>query len=388
MKFFQFEPFPMRAAFLLVLFPALVLFGCGEDEEVEKVRRQPPPRVIVEEVRKTEAKVFREYPARVHGSRQVQVRARVQGILKERQYEEGRFVERDEVLFLIDPERYRTALRRAEAELSDARAGYDHAKREWERHSRLYEANAVSARERDQALTNLDFARARLGMAEAALEDARRNLSYTEVRSPIAGMTDIEDVSEGNLIDWGGLLTTITQNDPVHIRFSLPEKDAVTKRAAGRVVEDNDENGRSRGARVILGDGREYGHEGVIDFMSSTIDPATGTVSARAVFPNPEHDLFPGQFVRVRVLLQKLEDVFLIPERAVSQGRDGARVFVVNRNQVAEIRPVELGPVVEGGQVILSGLDDGDLVVVNGHVAVRDGVSVTVVDNASAGEKG
>jgi membrane fusion protein (multidrug efflux system) len=378
---------PLRwKAGLFVLFTVLWVSACGQGAPSQSPGQRPLPAVTTVLVQMRDVDVVRDYPARIYGARQVQVRARVQGILQAKRYVEGQRVDQDEVLFSIDPEPYQIAVRRAEAERSDARASRDHAMREWKRVSQLYAHNAVSERDRDQALTNFELAKARLGMADAALDDARRNLSYTEVRSPVAGVTGIEDVSEGNLIDWGGLLTTITQNDPVHVRFSLPESDAMTQRRAGGAMRDQHADPLRSQAEVILPDGRPFAHKGTIDFTAHTIDPRTGTVSARAEFPNPDHALVPGQFVRIRVLLQNLAEVMLVPEEAVSQGPEGPRVFVVDQDKVVAGRAVRLGPVVDGEQVIFDGLNPGDQVVVIGHVALRDGMTVAVRNAGRTGE--
>ncbi|WP_035244408.1 efflux RND transporter periplasmic adaptor subunit [Desulfonatronovibrio hydrogenovorans] len=375
-----------RLKMLKVILPVLILVpglaGCGQDPVQEDTGQRPLPVVAVQEVEMTDVEVFANYPARVHGSRQVEVRSRVEGILKKKLYHEGEAVEKNQVLFIIDPEPYEIAHRRARAELADARAAHDHAQREWLRHSRLYEQSAVSEREKDQALTEFELARARLGIAQAALDDARRSLGYTEVRSPVAGVTGMEDVSEGNLISWGGLLTTMTQNDPVHVRFSLPEKDALAKRGSDRAEPASAKESRAW-VEIHFSDGQEYAHKGQIDFMASTIDTATGMVSARAVFPNPGHELMPGQFVRVRVLVQNLQGVALIPEQAVNQGPEGPEVFIIDEDSSARTRRVSLGPVVKAGQVIWEGLDQGDLVVVNGQVALREGMAVRVEQTGS-----
>lgn len=371
--------------------PALLcisgLMACGQGDVQQTPGFQlPPPKVTVSEIRKTDIDLFRNYPARIHGAKQVEVRARVQGILKEKRYTEGGPVAEGDILFIIDPQPYEIALRKAEATLADARANLDHANREWDRHARLFEKNAISQRERDQALTNSELARAQLAMAKAALEDAQRNLSYTRVQSPIAGVTGMEDVSEGNLIEWGGLLTTITQNDPVHVRFSLPENDAVIFRRTWKTMKTDGAKEDKFFAQAILPDGEPYPAMGTVDFTASTIDAATGTVSARAVFPNPEHILMPGGFVRIRILLQQFKDVAVIPEQAVGHGHAGSRVFVLTKDGVAMHRDVTLGPVVEGKQVILAGLDDGEQVVVSGQAALQDGTPVLVKDLETPGE--
>ena len=357
------------AAMTVALLLILGLTACGGSSEPQGRPAPPAPPVTVLTVQARDVEVVREYPARVHGSRQVQVRSRVEGILRERLYEEGRVVKKDELLFRIDPERYEIALRRAEADLADARANLNHGQREWDRYSRVFAEAAVSEMERDKALTVLETAQARLAQAQVAVTDARRNLGYTEVRAPVAGVTGLESLSEGNLIEWGGLLATITQQDPVHVRFALPEIDAAIRG-----------DGRSRRAELLLPEGLKYHHPGDIDFTASVIDIRTGTVTARAVFSNPDRTLIPGQFVRIRVALQNLKGVFAVPEVAVGQGRETPHLFVLDDEDTARIRPVRLGPVTDGRQIVLEGLNSGDRVVINGQVALRDGAPVNVVE--------
>lgn len=358
----------MTAVFLLFF----GLTACNDSRAPQQRPASPLPPVIVLVAQQQDADVTLDYPARVHGSRQVQVRARVNGILQQRLHEEGRLVDKDDVLFRIDPEPFTIALRRAQADLVEARANLHHAQREWSRYSKLFAEAAISELERDRALTTLETAQARYSQAEVAVADARRNLDYTEVRAPIAGVTGMENLSEGNLIEWGGLLTTITQLDPVHVRFALPEEDAALRQEI---------SGRSCFARLILPDNTLYPHPGEIDFTSSTIDPRTGTVTVRAVFANPERMLIPGQFVRVQVVLQRLKNVFAVPEAALVQGRETTNLFVVDAQDMARLTPVRLGATRDGQQLVLEGLTKGDRVVINGQAALRDSMPVQVKES-------
>lgn len=371
---------PTGAARLaLLLAAAAAMVGCGSNAQSDGQHpERPPAAVTVTEVHPRSVTVEAEYAGRVRGPREVEVRARVDGILERRLYQEGQFVAQDEALFRIDREPYAIALAAAEAEQADAAAALTNAEREWERIRQLYAQHAVSRSHRDRTEAEFQGAAARLAGARAAVADARRSLRYTEVAAPIAGATGLEVVPEGSLLERGALLTTITQHDPVHVLFALPENDAAAQRAARRALGAEEAPEALHSARVRLSDGAWHPRAGTVNFTDSTIDQRTGTVAARAVFPNPDLALVPGQFVRVRVALERLEGVFVIDETAVGEGPEGAQVFVVDDQQIAHARPVRLGPVVEAGQVVLEGLAAGERLVVNGQVALRDGAPVTV----------
>lgn len=375
----------VKLSFLLL--PLVYLAGCGSDEANQGAQQQgrPPAPVTTSEVNFSNVDISVDYAGRVRGSRNVEVRARVGGILEERLYVEGQEVAEGASLFRIDPEPYEIALQLAEANRGNARANLDQAKRELRRIADLYERNSISQRERDQAQTQLELAEAGLAQAEAAVADARRNLRYTQVTAPISGITGLETLSEGSLIDRGALLTSITQKNPAHVRFSLPENDAAIQRLARQARSEGNQD-KPYQADLVLPDGRLYEQQGQVDFTDSSIDPRTGTVSARAIFPNPKGELIPGQFVRISLVLQKLENVALIDQTAVSDGPKGPQVFLINADSQAEATPVELGPVVEGQQVILSGLEPDDQLVVNGQVALHPGADVQVT-NAPEGEE-
>lgn len=359
---------------LVLLLPALVLTACGGPEE-SGYGEMPPPAVTSVVVEAEDVDFRGNYAGRIRGAREVEVRARVGGIVEERLYTEGERVDRGDVLFQIEMEPYEIALQQAEAEQANAEAEFNQAEREWRRIKRLYDQDAVSERERDRALSNRELAEARIASAVARRAAAQLNLDYTRVLAPISGSTGLESLPEGSLIERGELLTTIVQQDPVHVRFSVPEKEAAIQRAIRRAAGTGGEDRRQE-ARLRMPDGGVYEVSGVVDFTDSTIDPRTGTVSLRAVFENAEGELTPGQFVRVEIVLRKFENVFRIDPAAVSEGPDGPRVFVVGEENTAEARSVRLGPVIDGKQTVLGGIEEGERLVVNGHVGLQDGVTV------------
>lgn len=369
---------------------AALLAACGNEDNGSAQGgggERPPPQVSVVTTKTEDAEIVQDYAGRVRGSREVEARARVEGILQKRLYDEGQIVEKDDALFAIDPEPFALSLQASRAERDRAEAELQQAQREWNRVSRLYDQNAISERERDSSLSALELARASLSMANAKVDQQRLQLDYTDVVAPIGGVTSLEAHSEGSLVEPGALLARITQLDPVHVRFALPENDAGLQQRAREAMSQGNGGAHRRDATLILPGGQKYEREGHIDFTASTIDPQTGTVSARAIFPNPDNTVVPGQFVRVRMLLRTLEDVIVIPQQAIGENSQGARVFVVDGDGVAHARTVELGPIVKNLQVVTSGLEAGEKVIVNGQVAVQDGMTVNPQE-ASTGSSG
>ncbi|MGX5913267.1 efflux RND transporter periplasmic adaptor subunit [Aliidiomarina sp. Khilg15.8] len=359
-------------AMLLAVVSSLVLVACSNGDENGQQQR-PPAAVETVTATQQDVDVLHDYSGRAWGAREVEVRARVEGILQERKYDEGSMVEEGDLLFAIERRPYEVALQSAQADLSNAQASLNQAQREWDRIEDLFEQSAISQRERDNSMSELELAQARYQMAEAGVNRAQINLDYTEVRAPISGATSLEAQPEGTLLSPNTHLATITQLDPIHIRFSLPERDARVQRAMR-----GENGGGNRDAFIIFENGEEYEHTGHVDFTQSNVDRSTGSVRARAVFDNEEQRLMPGEFVRVRVILQRLDDALIVPEQAVNEGPRGPQLFVVEEGE-AKVKLVELGPMVEQGQVINSGLEPDAEVIIKGLVNLRDGAPVNVV---------
>ncbi len=352
----------------------------------------PPPPVTVQQITMTDVPLTREYAGRTQGAREVQVRARVSGILLERTYVEGQAVAQGDLLFRIDPQPFQVRLNAAEAGLQQARASLRQAERNWARVAELWESRTISARTRDDAQAEMELARAAVAAAEAEVDSARIDLSYTTVEAPISGVTSLEDLPEGSLVGTGadnGLLTTITQLDPIHVVFAMPEAERMRERGlleSGRASQEG-ENGRVA-VEIVLGDGSVHPQEGWVDFTASGVDPLTGTIRARAIVPNGDHRLLPGQFVRVRAKGLVQTGVAVIPDKALMQGPQGPFVYVVDGEGKAQPRPITAGALVDGGRVIETGLAEGDRVITEGVIKVRPGSPVQAVSGTAAADPG
>lgn len=339
----------------------------------------PPPQVSIVVVQPAEVAFPVEYAGRVAGFRDVEVRPRVGGLLLKREYEEGARVAQDQVLFQIDPATYEVALSRAEAQLQQARAALRQAEENYNRIEPLARRGISTEAQLEEARSQRDQARAGVSLAEAEVRNARLNLDYTVVKAPVAGVTALQSPSIGTLIQaQQTLLTTITQLDPAYVNFSFTDEEG---RAFRSLNERREKPISEKDLTVELHYAQEavYPHQGRIDTAARRVDPQTGTIQARAIFPNPDGALLPGQFVRVRIQGVTLPDAIVVPREAVSQGPQGPSVFVVGANDVATARPIRLGPEVAAGWVVREGLSGGERVVADGVIRVRPGQPVRPV---------
>ena len=354
-----------------------LIAATGTASEPKATAAPAPQRVTVVEVHPQSVASEQFYAARAAGAKHVDVRARVPGILLKRFYTEGEFVERGATLFQIDPAELQVEVQRAEAELASATAKLNKAERDWQRVSSLFGSGAISAGQRDDTRSALELATAGVAMAKAALHQTRIQLNYTAVTAPISGITSLQAQDPGNLVQDQTLLTTITELDPIHVQFALPEAQALALR---RQLREG-----AAAAVLKLADGSTYTVEGKVDFAESSVDPKTGTVQARAIFANPQHELMPGQFVRIGLPQLQAGTELVVPQTAVTQSADGPVVYVVGRDNTALPRTVELGRSVGGALVIRAGLRNGELIVVDGIATLRPGSKVEVINPASPG---
>jgi membrane fusion protein (multidrug efflux system) len=367
----------------------LLIWGWPRPAPQTTTSPPPPPEVGIVAVAAAEVPLPVEYAGRVVGLRDVEVRALVGGILLKRGFEEGTSVTQDQLLFQIDPAPYEVALKRAEAQLAQAQAALRQAEDNFDRVEQLFKKGVSTEKLRDEAIAARDQARASTELAKAEIASAKLNLGYTKVNAPTAGITGLQSPAVGSLIQaQQTLLTTITPLDPAYVSFSFTDEEgrAFRELNARRTppITANDLT-----VDLQFGDGSVYPQSGTIDAAAQRVDPQTGTIQARAIFPNPDGHLLPGQFVRVRIRGVTLPDAIVIPKQAVSQGPQGPSVYVVGRNNIAEVRPIRLGPEVAAGVLVQEGLRGGERVVVDGVIRVRPGAPVNPAPFAAeAGAQG
>lgn len=366
-----------------------LLAGCnqGEAQQEQEARQsaEPPPAQV--EVRRVTARTVvpqRTYPARARAEQEADVRARVEGEIVARSYEEGSWVKAGAVLFQIERAPYEARVQQAEAELERAKAQLAQAQREWKQIQTLYKDKYVSERQYDQARSAVDLGRAEQARAEAGLRAARIDLGYTRVTAPIDGVAGQRAVSEGNLVTPGDLLTTVRQLDPLHVLFSLPEADAAERRRELTVVAGVPTPAGEQTLQVLLPDDTPYPQRGRVDYIAPNVDADTGTVQARALFPNPTGLLMPGQFLRVVLAGAPVENAITLPATALVEGPQGEVVYLVDEHQRAAAQPVSVGQQLDDGEVIVTaGLRGGEQVVVGGLAGVQPGRALAPRDAAA-----
>lgn len=366
---------------ILALAAALVLSGCGKDSAPAAALAPQPVPVHIVKMQPRTVPIRFTVPGQIEGSKQVEVRSRVAGILQRQFYTEGDTVKQGVPLFEIDRAPFDVALAQARGQLAQATAQIDQAKREESRLKPLVDERAVSRKEYDDATSSRQLAEASIQQANASVHQAELNLSYTTVTAPVAGITGRAERSVGALISTdanGSLLTTINVLTPIWVRFSLAESD-LAKIPGGRIGA-----GSPLDVQLVLGDGTPYAGKGKLNFAATAIDSRLGTQQLRAVFDNPREQLLPGQFVKVNIGAGQRDNVFLVPQTAVIQTEKTNLVFVVDPQGMVQAQTVQTGDWIGTDWAIVSGLKTGDRVIVDNLLKVRPGVPVVEAAPATA----
>ena len=338
------------------------------------VEAQP---VVIDDV-----EIYGEYAGKISAQQFVEIRARVEGYLEEMLFEEGTYIKKNQVLFIIDPKPYKANVEKAKAQLNKNKALELKAERALERIRPLFEQNPATRLDLANAIASYESARAEVVMSQADLTQAEIALGYTTVRSPISGFISERNVDLGTLVGPGGksLLATMVKSDTVQVNFSMTSLDYLKSR------ERNVNLGQQDTARnwnpyvtITLADNSEYPMKGFLDFADPQVDPNTGTFSVRAEMANPDHILLPGQMTKVRLLLDVREDAIIVPTKALVIEKGGAYVFACRRDSVVEERFIELGPEIGNNVVVERGLGPDEMIIVEGFHKLSHGIKVAPV---------
>lgn len=362
--------------------------GCGQDEGSRRASR--PPKVTVAQPTVQDVIEYAEFTGTTRAFRSVEIRARVEGVLQSMHFKPGTPVKKGQLLFVIDPKTYQAQLQQAEAELAVRKARRRLAQATLVRKQRAFKQRAVSEVDLIQAQADLAQAEANIQAAEAAVRSARIKLSYTQVRSPINGRISRNLVDVGNLVGQGEatLLARVVTLDPIYVYSAVSERALlhhVQRLVQGRVPPPEDK--RNTVLMAVATD-QGYPHLGHVDYLGNQVDPATGTIEARTVFPNRMVGsipvLVPGLFVRLKIPNGLLKNALLVPESALGADQQGSYVMVVGKGNKVAQRSVTTGPRVKDRRVILKGLQRSDWVIVKGLLRVRPGMVADPVKQGRA----
>lgn len=356
---------------------ALALVHC----KGETASAPPPPSVQVEvaTVIQKDVPIQMEWVGTTDGSNNALIRAQVGGYLMKRPYTEGSFVKKGDLLFELDPSKFRTALDQAMGDLAKAQAQFTKTKQDVERDTPLAKEGAISQKELDDSIQAHAATKGMVAAAKAAVEQAKLNLSWTRITAPIDGVVGVSKAQIGDLIDASTELTSMSTLDPIRVYFPVSEQEYFE--AADKVQQgykDRKEGKEYSGAllELVLGGEKIYPHKGQFYLVDRQVDTKTGTIRVAALFPNPNNLLRPGQFARVRAVTKTKEGAILVPQRAVTEMQGSYQVAVVSPDNKVDIRPVKVGQRSGSLWIIDHGLKPGERVVVEGLQKVKAGMTV------------
>ncbi len=353
----------------------LTLGGCAGEEQA--ARAPQPPDVKVAQVLQRDVPAYIEAIGETRGNTEIEIRARVEGFVESVDYKEGTLVEKGQLLYRIDERPFQARLAATKASLAEAEAQLARARQDVVRYEPLVAKNAISRQEYETAVALEKAAAAMVDAARAVVEQAEIDLSYTRVLAPEAGLAGRTEVYAGTLVGRGQstLLMRMSRIDPIHVRFSFPERDYLAlARKRGSSVNAEKRGGGS--FELVLADGSVHASPGELVFVDRNVDPQTGTIMAEAAFANPDQLLRPGQYARVRAVVEQRPGALLVPQRAVQEMQGVFSVMALGQGDTVEQRLVMPGERIGGLWVILSGLKAGDRVLVEGLQKVRPGIQV------------
>ena len=364
---------------IIVIATGIILFFSLRSKTLESVL----PTVEVETVTTENVNIYGEYVGKIRAQQFVEIHARVEGYLENMLFKEGSYIQKGQTLFVIDPKLYKANADKARAQVNKARANKQKAERDLNRIKPLYAHNAASQLDLDNATAAYEIAKADLAVSEADLTQAQMTLGYTRVTSPISGYISERVADIGTLVGPGGgksLLATVVKSDTVRVDFSMTALDYLRSKDRNVNLGSNDPTRKWNSfVTITLADGSVYPHRGLVDFADPQVDPKTGTFSVRAEMPNPDRSLLPGEFTKVKVLLDVREQAIEIPNKSMVIEKGGAYVYVVRPDSVVEKRFIELGPQAGNNTIVERGLAKGEKIVVEGYHKLSHGMKVNPV---------
>jgi membrane fusion protein, multidrug efflux system len=362
---------------LLSALSALLLSACGSAEADVPTPSPPPPEVSVATVIAQPLREWEEFTGRLEERHRVEVRPRVAGFIDSVHFEDGARVKRGQLLFKIDPRPFQAEVERWSGELERAEAQHALAQLNHDRGQRLLEGKVIATEVADQLEADEASARGALKSASASLREARLEREFSEVRSPIDGRASRALIRPGNLVSSQSLLTTLVSEGPLVAYFDADERTYLRLREAQRTARDAGRGAEAPRVFMALADDAGYPHEGKLDFIDNGVDPATGTITLRALFDNADGKLTPGLFARLELVLPNERDVVLIEDRAVGTDLGKKFVLALGPDDTLEYREISLGAAVGGLRLVHRGLRPADVIVVNGLFRARPGMKVS-----------
>jgi membrane fusion protein (multidrug efflux system) len=344
-----------------------ILTGCSSKEEKPA---PPPPGVTVAPVVRKDVDLEQEWVGTMLGNVDAEIRPKVEGFLLSQLYSEGSYVQKGKAMFQLDQRQGQAAVQQAEGGLERARAALSQAQIDVKRYTPLVAQRAVSQAELDKAQSMERAAKAEVDANQAALANAKLNLTWTTVTSPISGIAGVSKVDVGDLITPTTVMTTISNVDPIYVEVSITEQDYL------RFAREKSAQAGGRSLQLILGDGTVFPLRGRTLLVNREVDTRTGTIQVRGEFPNPGNILRPGQYARIRAVTEVRKGALLVPQQAISELQGIYQVGVVNSDNKVTIKTVKLGPQFGDRWLVESGLQEGDRVVVDGLQRVKDGMIV------------
>lgn len=363
---------------ILLVFGRFLMSKQAEMGQAKSIKAMSVPNVEIGTPFDVETSNMIDAPGRIVAVKSADVVARVQGMILKQNYKDGDFVKQGQLLYTIDPAEFQIAYDKARASLDSAKASQYQAQKDFERAAELVKNDYVSKSSYDQALATRDAANANVKASNAALNDARRLLSYTRVTAPITGKISATDITVGNYLSSPNtVLTKIVSVDPIFATYSVDS--ALFNQLRGDEIIPKTTGGQPIKAQLTLPDGTVYEKTGVADFSDNTISQTTGSITLRATFPNPDGILIPGDFVNVKVFSNKTIKRLAVPQTAVLQDSDGRYLFVVDDEGITHKRKIETDGQKDNNWIVLSGINKDEKFVTTGIIKVRDGAKVNII---------